>query len=269
MVIRRSGVIWGGLFILAGFLLLLQNFGIITVSIWDILWPLVIILIGANLLLGTVRRGSRSSSAEQLTIPLDNARRASIEINHGAGQIQVNPGTDPTELVGGEFFGGVNQETHQDGDFTRVRLSAPAETFAGFPWSVGRDSGYNWTIRINPAMDTSLILKTGASENTLDLSDLKLSNLRLETGASSTTVYLPKNAGHTLVNIEAGVASVNLRVPTEVAARIRNKSGLSGISIDSTRFPRMGDVYEAPDFSSAMNQIEIMVQTGVGSVDIR
>jgi hypothetical protein len=54
-----------------------------------------------------------------------------------------------------------------------------------------------------------------------------------------------------------------------VAARIFVKSGLSGITVDQARFNRIGENYESPDYATAANKMEINVETGVGSVDIR
>jgi hypothetical protein len=65
-----------------------------------------------------------------------------------------------------------------------------------------------------------LNLKTGASANQFDFTDLRLTDLKLETGASSTDLTLPANAGQTKVDIEAGAASVVIRIPPTAAARI-------------------------------------------------
>ena len=112
-------------------------------------------------------------------------------------------------------------------------------------------------------------INTGASETSIDLTDLQVKDLKLQTGASSTTVTLPVKAGFTHVDIESGVASTNIRVPSGVAARISAHGGLSSINVDATRFPRQGDLYQSSDYDSASNKVEVKIQTGVGSIDIR
>jgi hypothetical protein len=71
------------------------------------------------------------------------------------------------------------------------------------------------------------------------------------------------------VEIHAGAARVNIRVPQNVAARIQVQSGLSGINVDLNRFPHSGAFYLSPDYETAANRAEIHIETGVGSVDIR
>ena len=88
--------------------------------------------------------------------------------------------------------------------------------------------------------------------------------------ASSTKVSLPANAGNTRVDIDSGASSLILHVPSGVAARIRVKSGIASINIDSNRFPRQeGGLYESADYASAANRADITIDTGVGSVEIK
>ena len=100
----------------------------------------------------------------------------------------------------------------------------------------------------------SLRLDVGAAKSTLDLSDLKITDLVLKTGASDTVIRLPKSAGMTSVKVESGAASVKLKVPDGVAARIRSTMGLGSSNIDQRRFPRNGDYYQSPDYDSAVNK---------------
>jgi hypothetical protein len=80
---------------------------------------------------------------------------------------------------------------------------------------------------------------------------------------------LPARAGKIRVKVASGAASVMLRVPEGVAARISVESGLAGISIDQNRFPRSAGGYQSPDFDRAENSADIRIETGVGSVEVR
>ncbi|MGZ9160341.1 MAG: hypothetical protein ACXW4T_04165, partial [Candidatus Limnocylindrales bacterium] len=83
-----------------------------------------------------------------------------------------------------------------------------------------------------------------------------------------TRVLLPRAAGVTTVKAEAGAASLTLEVPSGVAARIRSRMALGSSSIDETRFPRVGDIYQSVDYGTAENRVDLDLQGGVGSVRV-
>ncbi|RPI25341.1 MAG: hypothetical protein EHM70_20200 [Chloroflexota bacterium] len=263
---RRSSLFWGAILLLAGVLLLLDNLGILDVDVWSLIWPLFLIAVGVWFLLGTVF-GKRFSQSEHVSIPLANASRARVRINHGAGRLNIFAGdAGAGDLAEGDFGGGLDLSARPNGDTLDVSLGVPVQFFPMF-WSPGYS--LDWSVGFNRNVPLSLNLNTGAGEARLELADLNVSDLRLQTGASSSTVTLPAHAGSTHVEVESGAAAVNLRIPEGVAARIRVRSGLAGISVDQHRFPRQGEYYQSPDYDTASNKADIFVQTGVGSVDVR
>jgi hypothetical protein len=122
---------------------------------------------------------------------------------------------------------------------------------------------------LSEAVPLTLRVESGASEAQLDLTSLRVSELRVGTGASATEIRLPSAAGTTKVRIDAGAASVKLWVPQGVGARIRAESGLSEIKVDRTRFPRQGIYHQSADYETAANKVDVTVQMGVGSVEVR
>jgi hypothetical protein len=210
----------------------------------------------------------QNASTETLSIPLESASDAEIRLRHGAGKIQVLPSDDPSILLSGSFNGGINHTIAREGTTAKVKLRTPSEVVVGIPWMTGSE-GYNWKINLNRDIPIRLDIKTGASENTLDLADLRISDLRIETGASATRITMPSRAGLCTVKIEAGAASVDLLIPEGVAGRIQVQSGLSGININTSRFAHTGNYYESPDFNTAVNKIDIRVESGVGSISVR
>ena len=109
----------------------------------------------------------------------------------------------------------------------------------------------------------------GASDAHVDLTDVRVTDLKIETGASNTEITLPANAGVTHVDLDGGAASVSFTVPEGVAARIHVDSGLSSIDIDRNRFPRVGSYYKSDDYETAANKVDIEADFGAGSLSIR
>jgi hypothetical protein len=264
---RRSGLFWGVILLLIGLLLLLSNLGIIAVNVWGAVWAVVLIALGVGILWGTVL-GASAAEGEQVTIPLEGADSARVRVKHGAGRLRVSGGAAPDALVEGTFSSGLDYQARPRGDELDVELSPRGFPFFMAPWSWGRQ-GLGWTFSLNGAIPLALAFETGASDARLDLSELRVTNLRLQTGASSVHVTLPARAGHTRAHIEAGAASVSVRVPPDVAAQVRFEGGLASVDVDRNRFPRVGGVYRSPDYDAAQNKVDIEVKAGVGSLDVR
>ena len=221
-------------------------------------WPWVAIVIGMWFLIGAfVPVGP--GPTEELALPLAPAADASVRIRFGAGEMTARSAA-PGNLIDGTFEGGVRHRA--DGP---NRLAIEQDTTYGLPWL---DHGSRWDVGLTAEVPLDLRLDTGASRATLDLGDLRLRSLELHTGASETRVMLPRAAGMTSVRADSGAASLTMEVPAGVAARIRSRMGLGSSQIDQSRFPRIGDHYESPDFGTASHRIEIDVSGGVCSVRV-
>lgn len=264
---NTKSAFWGTLFILAGALLLLGNLGILTVNVWDLVWPSFIIAMGVWTL-WAAQKGPEALETEDLSLPLESTESAKLTVSFGAGQFHINGNTGASELLSGSFVGGVETKVKSDGSFSKVKLQPRSDDFIHviMPWSWG---ARNWEFGLNKNVDWQLSLEMGASDAQVDLTDVKVTDLKVETGASNTNITLPANAGVTHVDLDGGAASVTFTVPEGVAARIQVDSGLSSIDIDRTRFPRVGNYYKSEDYETAANKVDINADFGAGSLSIR
>jgi hypothetical protein len=264
MQMRRGTLFWGFLLIVFGLVLLLDNLGLLgNIDIWSLLWPLFLIALGGWILLGTIFR--RAPEREHASISLEGAQSARIRVRHGAGRVEVYAGTGLGVLAEGDFTGGLEHSSRLKGNVLEVKMNPPENIFP-FTWSPG--TTLDWSFGLSRDIPLALDYETGASETRLNLGELRLTELRLKTGASSTSIDLPANAGHTRVFVESGAASVNITVPEGVAARIQTRGGLSSIQVDTQRFPQVGGVYQSMDYETSANKVEMDIQIGVGSVNI-
>lgn len=266
---RKNSLFWGLILILMGSLFLIDNLGILDINFWDLIWPLLLVALGLWVLWSAIL-GRPEVTIEEATIPLEGATRARVRIHHGAGRLRIYAGTEPDQLAAGTFGGGLEYHSRRVGDELEVsmRMRHGGWAFAPLPWVWGTQSSRDWSFGLNSQIPLTLELETGAGESRLDLSDLQITELRIQTGASSTDLLLPAHAGQTRARIELGVASATVRVPPNVAARIHAEGGLASIDVDRQRFPRSGRTYASPDYETAANKINLDVQTGVGSIRI-
>lgn len=264
---RRDYIFWGVILILLGGLMFINAADIRLpggINPMQLFWPTVLILLGLWVIFGYFLRGKVET--EQLSIDLQGASQASLKLNHGAGRVILGAGAPAGKLLSGSFAGGVKQQAHLSGGRLDARIEANPMIFPPF---LSGWQGLEWTINLNRDVPLTLRLETGASQSELDLRDLKVTDLRVNTGASKTDLTLPANAGLTTVRVELGAASLDMIVPQGVAARIRSESGAAAIEIDTTRFPYSNGIYESPDYSSAQNKVDIMIQAGAGRVTVR
>ncbi|MBN1484878.1 MAG: hypothetical protein JXA37_09165 [Chloroflexia bacterium] len=264
---RRGQAVFGVILILLGLFFVLDLW--LDISAWKLFWPALLILAGVWLIWGVTRGPQHSLQVQEASIPLQGAGRAQVRLEHGAGRLEVGAGAEFGELLNGSFAGGLEHREELEGDTLKARLRIPRREFPElfFPWSWG-EKGLDWQVRLAAEIPLSLQVKSGANQAHLDLSALQVHKLKLDTGASSTTLILPAQAGHTEVEIDAGVSSLKIRVPEGVAAQIQADTGLSSLQVDRGRFPKSGRSYRSPDYESAENRVDIEIDAGLGSIQV-
>jgi hypothetical protein len=264
---RRGVVFWAVVLIVVGVLLLLGALGVIPAGS-GLVWPLFVIAAGAWLIWAAFSRPGKIE-VQEASIPLGNAARARVSIHHGAGRLNIASGSHAGMLVNGRFGGGMDYRADQAGDLLEVRMRIPDQGSRwANPWSWS-SGGLDWNMGLSSEVLLELEMETGAGTVEADLSGLRVAELHLKTGASSSNLVMPANAGYTRVEVEGGAASVSVRVPPGVAARIISQGGASSTKVDRNRFPRTGDGYQSADYETAVNKVDIQSRMGAGSVEVR
>ena len=261
----RGSLFWGIVLIVLAIFLLSSQQGWIKGDIFGYFWPVIVVLLGIWLLVGALSKGNSGAAGQTISIPLENAHTARLKLDHGAGRLNVRSGAASPELLNGIFGSEVDASSRLDGDQLQAKIRNSPHFWVWLP-----GESLDWDIRLNSEVPLYLKIDSGASATHLDLNDLKVVDLDINTGASSTEVTLPAKAGKTHVDIDSGASSVNIQIPMGVAARIRVKTGMASVNIDPARFPRVdGGLYQSVDYATAANSADITIDTGVGSVEIR
>jgi hypothetical protein len=258
---KRSNIFWGTVLVLAAALLLLKNFGIIN-DFFSYFWVFALLLVGVWLIVGALTR-QRKDGGEKVVVGLEGATRGHIKLDHGAGRLAIHSGATPGNLLNGECSIGSTIQSVIEGDLVKVKL----KTIPDF-WMWAPGESRNWELALSQDIPLVLDIDSGASTATIDLHDLKVTTLDLDTGASTTDLTLPAGAGETRVKVDAGAATLHIKVPVNVAAQIRLESGMASIRVD-TRFPKVGNnLYLSPDYATATNRADITIETGMTTVEI-
>jgi len=258
---RRGELFWGGLLVLLGLLFFLQTAGYLTGDVFGWFWPFVIIAVGIWVLLGGFVARVDFSRAEKFSVPLQSAKEAHLELNHGAGQIEISAGASAGDFLTGVAGVAMNCSSHLAGDKLEVKIDA-GPSFMPF---IGPEGGV-WQFRLVPNLPISLDIDAGASRLNLDLHDLQVRYLSFEGGASRIILTLPACIENMVADLEAGAAGIELNVPPGVGLRLRLKS-VGTVRIDESRFvPREGGMYQSVDYDAAKYRAEINIEGGATSI---
>ena len=123
-------------------------------------------------------------------------------------------------------------------------------------------------VSAQPPVATSISLQAGASRLDVDLTDLQVTRFSFEGGASNLNLTLPARVESTLVEIHAGAAGIDLRLPDGVAMRLRARS-VGSLDVDEKRFPRRdAGLYESPDYGSAKFRADVSLDGGSTSIHV-
>ena len=254
----RRGVFWPLLLIALGLIFLLQNFGFISGVSWlavASLWPLLLVLIGLDI--AFARRWPLPTLAAEVAVIAAGLALVAYSPNlspgifvfgdgDGGGETDVSaPRGDATAmsltLNGGatrsyHVTGGASQlvEAHSANPDLRLRVSGSRsgrpdvrldQSSSGFfhPVAAG-----DVEIRLASDVPVSLTINVGAGEFDVDLSDVRVSDAKVNVGASSMRFVLPKPSGDVAIRMNGGASNIVLVVPDGVEARIATKTLPSG-----------------------------------------
>ena len=294
---RVLGVsIWGIFLLFLGVVFLLQTLSVLPWGLWGTLWqfwPVLIIVIGLGILLRrynawlvsllvlailgaclgiAIWQYSPSLSSGIVTKsysePLDSLEHAQIEIDFSAGSITIGSlslGSPSLVEIDSEVRNSretINVDFHQQDGEGKLYLSTVNQWF----WGGDR---IRWEVNFTRSIPLAISIKSAASNVELDLSELKVTELRLDVDAGNYIVTTPSRAGTCDIEIEANVANIEVTIPDGVAAKIQVDTNLSVLDVDESRFPQQGDYYMSEDFVSAENRVELEIDCDVGRVQVK
>jgi hypothetical protein len=259
------------------------------------LWPLLLILVGLEVLFGyrstlgrivvlvatvvllggvvwllvtapSALRVTTSASTEQIAEPLGSVEQADLTLNFAAGQLTLGELTDSPLLIQGTLNLATQTKpqlaTSQSGGRATMSLGyKEGQTFTAFT------GGDNWNVLLSPKAGFTLNVDVGAGDARLDLTGLDIRGLQVSGGASQTTVIFPAT-GDFSAQIEGAVGGLTLEIPSGIAARLRIDRGLSALTL-SARFAPQGQYYETSDWTTNQNRVDIQLSMGVGALTIR
>jgi len=307
---KTEKIVWGLILIFTGSIFLLENFNLIEFywsSVWRF-WPVLFILIGANMLLS--RFGNNAAAPYMigaitiLTLALIAYQGTRPESGRGWLNFKKETDKDQNNWDAGTTFtetydGYKNARLNIQGGATSFRLTSTTsnlfeasikQQFGKFTlnktvidstevlnfrmrdgkqsWSLDKMDNNKTLIQMNNKPVWDIKIEMGAGEAIFDLSDYKVKKLVFEGGAASFEAKLGSQLPFAEVAVETGVANVEIEVPESSGCRIVVDSGLS--SKDFIGFIKQSDgTYETSNYSTAPNKINISLKGALSSFEVK
>ncbi|MGB7294443.1 MAG: toast rack family protein [Candidatus Aminicenantales bacterium] len=205
-------------------------------------------------------------TTESKTVEADGAESVEVNLKMGAGELRVSGGA----------------RALMEADFTYRSRRKPPEV--DYYVSGGRgvltvrhrrsggplfgSSKYLWDVRLNGGIPVKLEVDLGAGESRLDLSDLDLRSLTIDMGVGEMKLDLRGRYGQNLdVSIDGGIGSGTIYFPDDAGVRVRVDGGIG--SVNAAGFTKSGHVYTNDAYAKSPITIDVNVDAGIGSIDLR
>ncbi|HEY43919.1 MAG TPA: cell wall-active antibiotics response protein [Anaerolineae bacterium] len=293
---RRGGLVGPLLLIGLGVIFLLNNLGVLAVNIWDVifrLWPVILIAIGLDLLIGRRSVGGSllvlvlilvvfiggvwligvevrtTGPSSEIFQPLESMTKAEVSISPSIGLLHVeslDPGSrylaqGKIRLMSGEDL---RQDFNPDRDPASFALRSSGQTW--FPAIGGWGEDATWDLGLNPDVALILDLSLGVGKIEVDLTGLDVTAFEVSLGLGKTIITLPEE-GRFTAKISGAIGETYVIVPSDMAVRSHVSTGI-GTSSLPPGYTRQGDTYVSPGYESAENRVDLDISQAIGMISV-
>lgn len=285
-----SGIILIGL----GIIFLLINMGYISENfIWKIfdLWPLVLILVGINiiskknpwisiatwvLLFGIViaygvmleKPDDTFGVSQDKSIiyeKLDETVEGRLKLTLGGAEVKVKD-TEHYLMQADMKIPDIKHDINYNGNHEKVNISLVSSKNR---WRhFARIEENNYDLSLNKQIIWDMDVKMGAVSGTIDLSGLKVSDFDLDVGAGNLELLFGNLYDHTKVSIEGGATKIDITVPEGVGVKVRSQGGLSQTDLQGEGWTNKNHYYVTANYENAEKKIDLDITMGVGKVNV-
>lgn len=206
------------------------------------------------------------TQTEEQTVEPQGAESAQVAVAMGAGSLNISGGAD--NLMDAEFTYNIEQwqpEVSYTVNGGRGELSVSQPDNMSVP---NNDVQYSWDVKLTNDLPLTLDVTLGAGESNLDLSELDLEGLSVQTGAGESIVILTGDYSRSFdVSMEGGVGTATLLFNNSVGVQVEVSGGLG--SIRAPGFTQDGTTYTNDAYGSADTTLNVSIEGGVGEIQLQ
>lgn len=270
-------------------------------DIWEIIlrfWPVIIIVIGMDILTGHQRKRSplvmiagllvlaaiiagiawytsngpgsiQSKTAQTILVdaPTDKAQRAKVTITAPLAVLNIGPGAGQGKLAEGSINLPNSDEVSQDlivsGDTGELTLES--STITTFSPGLNR-AGANWTIKLTDALPIDMTVTQVFSKGDINLSKANLDGLKLDNVFSTMDLNLPGFDDYS-GSIDAVFSTLTLHIPVGAAVTITSNGFLTTSSIPDD-YSKSGNIIQSPEAAAGKPGINMALDGFFSTIKI-
>lgn len=291
---RYRSFFWPAVLILVGVFALLVNSGLVAPERLDRLadlWPLILVVIGLELLVRRSLQGANAELAAVLIVALAIAgaaayvalgpaiatgthtldvsgklgslKQASVRVEVKAAQITVEGADIGADLYRAHVvYSGNNPAfAESNGDLQIVQANSSGFFF--------QDRRFALDLTLSTAVIWKIVVDSGASSDSFNLANAPVAGIELRTGASREDITVGAPSGFVPITVDGGALTVNVHRPKGVAASVSVSGGAVNLTFDGRQSHAIGTVTaQTSDYNSASDRYRIQVNGGASNVTV-
>jgi hypothetical protein len=296
VVMRNRSYFWPAILILTGVLALVAETGAISggrlLRLAD-LWPLILIVIGLELMNRRVLQGPRRDLATALIVlvalvgavayvaargPVTDTTQT-MDTSDSAGSLSqanldVNAGMATMTVEGSNSLGSDLYRAHIEYAGTKPAISLDRSTgtlriFKNDDFGFFASRRFVLDLQLNSAVAWNVSANAGASNDTLNLSAVKVGSITLNGGATRTDITLGRPTGVVNISVDGGAITLRLHRPSGSEAFVHVSGGAVNLNADGRQLHGVGDEsWQSAGYDGAADAYHIEISGGASTVTL-
>jgi hypothetical protein len=293
---RNRSYFWPAILILTGVIALVAETGVISggrlLRLAD-LWPLILIVIGLELLNRRVLQNPRRDLATALIIllaaggavayvavrgPVSDSTQT-MDTSDAVGSLNqatldVDAGAATMTVEGSNSLGSDLYRAHIEYSGGKPAVSLDRSTgnlriFQNNDFAFFASRRFVLDVQVNSAVLWNISANTGASNDTLKLSAVKVGSITLNAGASRTDITLGRPTGIVPISVDGGAITLRLHRPSGSEAFVHVSGGAVTLNADGRQFHGVGEEsWQSAGYDGAADAFHVEISGGASTVTV-
>jgi len=250
--------LWPAIFIVIGVNIIFRNNSIVRIITW-LIFMAAIVSYGYFFNGSSIMHGGQA--AKNITIEKASETEQG-ELKLKLGGIKLNVDSTDTSLLDSAIS---NPDIKHKVEYSSGKKMASVQFERENLFIMGGSRSLNdCRFSLNDSILWDIDVDAGAVSGTIDLTNLLVKDLDVDMGAGSIKLVLGNKNKNTNVKIDAGASSFDVVLPKDAGVRIKLDGALNNTNLKNLGWNKQGNYYTSPNYNAAERKIDMDVGMGAG-----